>query len=216
MKNKPARYERRVVLFLDILGFRALTNRNNGEQIYKLFTGLNKLREKHFSSAYGSELTMLSDSIVLSVPLDPHAVRQGLREGFDLASHFAYIFLEEGVLTRGGLTIGDIYHNENVVFGPALNRAYELESELAKYPRIIIDDCLRTELMSFVKSTVAPYGQEQVLKLIRQDFDGLYHVDIFRGFSTGHNMRLINDEPLKWDYHDCVKRVMAGAAPTKY
>lgn len=190
MDNKPAQYERRVVLFLDILGFRSLIEQRKEEQVYKVFTGLNRLREMSFNGSGGSELTMLSDSIVLSVSLEERLVRQGLREGFDLASHFAYLFLEEGILTRGGLTIGDIYHNGNIVFGPALNRAYALESELAKYPRIIIDDCLRAELITYIDKTMAPQYRAPVLKLLRQDFDGLYHVDIFRGFSTGYNQRL--------------------------
>jgi hypothetical protein len=44
-----------------------------------------------------------------------------------------------GFLVRGGITIGDIVHDEEVVFGPALNRAYHLEHDIAKYPRIVVD-----------------------------------------------------------------------------
>jgi hypothetical protein len=44
-----------------------------------------------------------------------------------------------GLLIRGAITIGDIVHDDSIVFGPALNRAYELESQQAIYPRIILD-----------------------------------------------------------------------------
>jgi hypothetical protein len=44
---------------------------------------------------------------------------------------------------RGGVTVGDIVHDEHVVFGPALNRAYYLESQVADKPRIVLDpECL--------------------------------------------------------------------------
>lgn len=40
---------------------------------------------------------------------------------------------------------GGLYYDENLhfVFGSGLIKAYELESNKAKYPRIIIDDCLK-------------------------------------------------------------------------
>jgi len=37
------------------------------------------------------------------------------------------------------VTIGLLHHDTDIVFGPALNRAYVLESQQAQYPRIIID-----------------------------------------------------------------------------
>src|SRR5438876_10132066 len=43
-------------------------------------------------------------------------------------------------LLRGGITVGDICHDDEVVFGPGLNRAYELESKVAVVPRIVVDE----------------------------------------------------------------------------
>ncbi|MES1199225.1 MAG: hypothetical protein ABUS48_04515 [Pseudomonadota bacterium] len=37
------------------------------------------------------------------------------------------------------MTIGKLYHDEHIVFGPALNRAYELEHREAVYPRALLD-----------------------------------------------------------------------------
>ncbi|WP_293721813.1 hypothetical protein [Phascolarctobacterium succinatutens] len=48
---------------------------------------------------------------------------------------------------RGGLTYGQLYHKGDICFGPAMNRAYELESKIAKYPRIIVDELLINEDM---------------------------------------------------------------------
>lgn len=41
---------------------------------------------------------------------------------------------------RGAITHGKIYHHVPMLFGSAYQKAYELESKLAVYPRIIIDD----------------------------------------------------------------------------
>jgi len=64
-------------------------------------------------------------------------------------SGLSQIFLAaatEGFFLRAGVTVGDIYHDENMVFGPALNRAYQLE-DAGKYPRIVLDE-LKPELTS--------------------------------------------------------------------
>src|SRR5260370_5397384 len=44
-----------------------------------------------------------------------------------------------GFLMRGGVTVGDVIHEDEAVFGPGLNRAYYLESKIATYPRIMLD-----------------------------------------------------------------------------
>jgi len=47
--------------------------------------------------------------------------------------------IDYGFIIRGAITIGDLYHDERIVFGPALNQAYEIESTIANYPRVIVD-----------------------------------------------------------------------------
>jgi hypothetical protein len=48
------------------------------------------------------------------------------------------------ILLRGGICVGDISmdpdpRSDEIVFGPAMVRAYELERDAAVYPRIVID-----------------------------------------------------------------------------
>ena len=50
-------------------------------------------------------------------------------------------FLERySILIRGGITKGEAYIDNNIVFGKGLIRAVELEDRYAVFPRIIIDD----------------------------------------------------------------------------
>jgi len=45
------------------------------------------------------------------------------------------------ILIRGAITTGQLIHNENGgLFGPAMVVAYDLETNLANHPRIIIDE----------------------------------------------------------------------------
>jgi len=55
--------------------------------------------------------------------------------------------LRQGVLTRGGITKGLLYHSSNIAFGPALIEAYRLESEVAVYPRVVLDPTLTKSIV---------------------------------------------------------------------
>jgi hypothetical protein len=51
--------------------------------------------------------------------------------------------LKLGFLVRGAVTYGDLYHKDNVVFGPALLEAVDIEQNEAFYPRIIVSEGAR-------------------------------------------------------------------------
>lgn len=84
-------------------------------------------------------VTTFSDSIIISYPIN---------HMYDLLFETLSItgaILSSGYLVRGGITFGKLYHDERNVFGPAMNRAYDLESKVADVPRIILDtDYLNT------------------------------------------------------------------------
>jgi hypothetical protein len=50
--------------------------------------------------------------------------------------------LRAGFLTRGAVVLGPLCHCDNVVFGPALLSAVEIEENEAVYPRILISDAV--------------------------------------------------------------------------
>jgi hypothetical protein len=136
-------YERRVVVFYDFLGWRnhitdagcAPTNLRELRQMI-----LRHTRMLGVKTDLAIRTSSFSDNMVVTqVPDDRTKM---------LMQHLANVQLGSalvGFLVRGGITVGNVVHDDEVVFGPGLNRAHELESTIAKYPRIVLDPNVKKE-----------------------------------------------------------------------
>ena len=83
-------------------------------------------------------ISYFSDSLVLSAEADDIVGSQTILEL--LAKLSIKLWDEHSLLIRGGITLGDLVHDDNgPLFGPAMNQAYFLESKEAVSPRIIFD-----------------------------------------------------------------------------
>ena len=146
---QPAQYEERIVAFIDILGFKALIqstdtqdedkNTRAIQEVLDIYEEIETRLVDQLQEMMGTvDITRFSDCIVISFP-----ARQsdGLFELTLALSWFHLdIFMRFNVLIRGAITQGKLIHTKDLVFGPAMNRAYELESTVAIFPRIIIDN----------------------------------------------------------------------------
>ena len=84
-------------------------------------------------------ISYFSDSLVISARADDVVASQMVLDLLTKIS--AMMWMSHGLLLRGGVTIGSLIHSDGgPMFGPAMNRAYHLESKLAKYPRLLIDE----------------------------------------------------------------------------
>ena len=152
------------------------------------------------------EATMFSDSIVLS-----HVIN----EDFDFYSFVLFIaelqmaLLKEGITIRGGVEIGNLYHDASFVFGDGLIAAYKLESKYAIYPRILVGERLLAKIEEQFEERFelelryngAPKNWREYennnLEYITTDKDGLKFINYLRyGLSVvdAHNTR-----PREWD-----------------
>ena len=124
------------------------------------------------------QVSAFSDSIVVSeVVRDEHI---GVIRLVGYASYLWWKFLAKGVLTRGGLSVGDLRHKDGIIFGPAMNEAYELESQVATYPRIVLSNDLQRSLL---QELVREHGGNHLMLQFqaastRRDFDGVHHVHV--------------------------------------
>jgi hypothetical protein len=85
---------------------------------------------------------MFSDSFAVSMlPTSGYRI-------FDILSNICHPLLCCGFPTRGGITIGDLHHVENAIWGPALIDAVNIE-KTAHYPRLICSSALLQHLKNF-------------------------------------------------------------------
>jgi hypothetical protein len=203
-------YEKRATLFLDLLGFRSLIENKREKDILRI---LNLLPDAglQFKEASSSDVdfqcTTFSDCIVCSAKM---LARDNYMPAALLALYAGWVALEllaKGILVRGAMTVGDLYHHEGTVFGPALIEAYELEAKHAQYPRIIASWKLQGKINT---SLAIVRGTEWFVKNqpFRADFDGIYHLDILGPF-------FVHQRPRSLRLKDSVKLENLGAATTR-
>ncbi|WP_316162874.1 hypothetical protein [Bradyrhizobium sp. SZCCHNRI20481] len=177
-------YQRRATLFLDLLGFRNLVRNGRESDIIDALnvSAHSQIQYKDAAmSDFDFRVTAFSDCIVSSVRL---LARNNFMPAAFLASYGGRLALEmltRGILVRGALTVGNLYHVEQAVFGPALIEAYELESQFAQYPRIVVPRKVYGNLNISLSITM---GVEWFIEHppCREDFDGMFHLDIFGPF----------------------------------
>lgn len=89
---------------------------------------------------------VMSDSIVYYIcDSEPYALASLIIASDYLMCQLA-LNNTKPILIRGAITHGELYRENNIIFGPALTRANNLESKFAIYPKIIIDGLLNDEI----------------------------------------------------------------------
>lgn len=158
-----------IVCYFDILGFRSLVKNKSRKKrieiskkldysIQKALTvfGIDKQNEKSKDADW--KIRVFSDCICLAKPLSDI----GIGICLSAISEFIQILMTDNILIRGGVEIGEYIESEFILFSQAQVNAYELESEKAIYPRVIIskniieyikkinDDGLRLMIKAYV------------------------------------------------------------------
>ncbi len=134
-------FEERAVAFVDILGFSSLVvgaatdteAMNQLNALVDLLTSAVPTLNKTVDSTVPKHLiprhNYISDSIILSAPISCNDVKSynGLVILAMRIIQLTHHFLNEGYLLRGGLTIGQVWHSDTNIVGPAYQEAYSLE-----------------------------------------------------------------------------------------
>jgi hypothetical protein len=135
-------YERRVVGYIDVLGTKEATRRSGGgKQNFFRVSGrfgtihgfLADLAVKRELGRTSIQASGFSDHVVLSAQATAAGVREILERAHDLYGRLLFM---NRCLPRGAVVVGQLYHKNDVIFGPALLSAHELESA-ATMPRIV-------------------------------------------------------------------------------
>ena len=168
-------YTNHMVAFLDILGFSKLVNnpRLNAIFYYALTAVSNIPRKKEEYENIGifnPKTSILSDSIIISFTQETHYCFEML---IRLINTMLVTFLDDNILLRGAITSGPMYHEEGIVFGPALVRAHMLGEKVAIYPRCIIDN---EKINDFFNKPLKDIDASISFPI---DSDGIHYYDYF-------------------------------------
>lgn len=200
MKNKSS-YELRLIAFIDILGFKEIIKQSeiDPEKIEFISSILNYLKDwesqdkwdlklveieedaqykgvKNFDIRGKTNVTAFSDSIVVSVKIDDNINEMASTLIVHL-SHIGSLLLEKGVLIRGGLTVGNLIHDDNgTVFGQGMIDAYLLETKSAKYPRIILSNKIIEALNYPIDNKINRYPYHQYLERFEDGCIGFHQL----------------------------------------
>ncbi len=183
-------YQRRVVAFIDILGWENAVEESvaNAQLRNRMGHGLDalgkivrndvseeddpRLASEQFIPS-DDQASQFSDSVIISYLFNhPHDLTRLIRA----VSSYQAIMLLEGFPLRGGITAGLLYHHESVAFGPALSAAVALERK-ARLPRVIIDAALNSHVEKASIQMPAHWP------FISQDEPGTFYADYLSGLA---------------------------------
>lgn len=140
------KYDKYIVASIDMLGVKEAlkSDKHILDKIYVTYHLFERLLENESVRTgidFRAQYKSFSDNIVICAKYT-----DGISENIVQKVFFDAIILFigcctgiHGLLVRGGIAIGELYFDDNFVIGNALVDAYKLESELAIFPRIIID-----------------------------------------------------------------------------
>lgn len=141
-------FETRAVGFLDVLGFSQLVK--NAERSQTDLQSLIELKstldehvqfdnlslDKSVPPAVAPKYIFISDSIILSAPL-AYENFDGLAIVVLKTIRIAQKLMETGRLVRGGIAVGNVWHEDTNIFGTGYIEAYKTETS-ANHPRVLL------------------------------------------------------------------------------
>jgi hypothetical protein len=188
-QQQSASYKTAMVTHLDILGFSRLIqeSRTDVAAVGRIVSVLRTVKEQ---TASGGRIHRNEagdkEKIFYAFNFSDLTVRcTVVPDGVDLGDYINWEILYVGaiqldllrnnVLLRGGISLGQIFvEDRDLLFGPALVKAYKLESEYAIYPRVVIDRDFLNEIDNRPGSR---YWRDHV----RRGDDGAFFVDYLFG-----------------------------------
>ncbi len=176
--SKAPTYEKRLILFLDFLGFKEIVDRTVADEalLGDLIAALRAVPKNAEATDFaGEQVTQFSDSLVISYPFKEPAAVYTLVANTTLA---IVDLVDRGFLVRGAMTVGDLLHTDQYLVGPAMVRAYEMESKEARYPRVLVDSkVLRTALENPYSENSPEEEAEFIADFLAKDVDGRFFLD---------------------------------------
>lgn len=164
------------ICYFDILGYKDYMDKNPDKHSQFLFDVITADADVqsvlHYEGKENVGYRIYSDNFLLYIEKELMSASQALALMSQIARKIQARFLmKHKIVVRGGITLGEFFADDRIVFGQGLITAVELEGKKAIYPRIILDKKV--------------FSDEKLLKslvnegYIKEDIDGLYYINYF-------------------------------------
>lgn len=160
--------------FLDILGFKKIVCEKEENEVLNIFKQIEVIIEdlkKTFEVA-PFFYRIMSDSIVIACN---EKIPSSLPIILWCCGKTQELLLEKGILLRGGVSYGKFYYDDTIMYGKGLVSAYELENNISRYPRVVVDTKAIIKYKSKMKNTEV---YSEATKILEIDTESIYYVDI--------------------------------------
>ena len=190
MKDDSPVLRHSIVAFVDILGYKELSREKSSSlrflvEIREAFRNAFRSLDPHTDEPPDSQRCWMAktftDNIVVGFPI---TFDDGAYEFFMVLSHLAELQLQmavSGFFVRGAVSVGDIYMDEQIVFGPALIEAHDAEEKRARDPRIVLASSARATQYIQLSMDMAQKESYQHHDVILQDVDGQLFLNYLQG-----------------------------------
>lgn len=164
-------YTEQVIAWIDILGMKSMISKKDEYDAHEIINIMNDLgsyvEKANKDSANKFEISQIADGVMIATEL---ANCELLCD--KLAEIQWKVLIRNCLLLRGAVTVGNVSigTEEPRIIGPAYVDAYNLESNYAVYPRILLSQSCVDTIQKENKSKSLP-------QYIKQDFDKNYFVD---------------------------------------
>ena len=178
LEQMPAKsFDTYLIAYIDFLGMKDKMKKDNSySSLRKLQALLKGVRQKASfiekkNSIDDFEMKVFSDNILIALKIQKGMLARQIFSIINIVSLLQFEALFQfGFPLRGGITIGELYIDDSVVWGTGLIEAYQIEDKLANYPRVIIS-----------KNVIETYEKQEDIEFdlsafIRQDTDGYWFV----------------------------------------
>lgn len=190
-KKRDVQYENSLLTYIDILGFQELIEKKTANDISR---AIRVVREavspgqlrRAFHEEPAENYINFSDLSIVQTPLFKKKLWTPKGSIFTQILRMVHVqsilLFDHGILIRGGMTVGNAAMSYRQLFGPAIVRAYHLESVVARFPRIVIDETVLEEASK--NADVWMHDRETEVRAVRgllhMDFDGELFIDYLR------------------------------------
>jgi hypothetical protein len=142
-------YKKMVAIFIDVIGYKNITDFDRKHELHRLFheeVAIHLSRQKKIQHViYDRKVFGFSDCAYFFFYYKDD-ISDERKDDVKLSHIAAYNvsltilrLMSKGYLVRGGLSLGNVFIDELGFFGPAVERAHEIESKEASVPRLQFD-----------------------------------------------------------------------------